>query len=522
MDPQRWIRIESLYHATLKQPPAERAGYLAEACGDEPELRREVESLLACADMELNSPVARGKRWPSGFHLGSYEIIDALGVGGMGEVYRARDLKLKREVAIKTLPEEFTQDSDHVSRFQREAEVLASLNHPNIANIYHLEEQNGSRYLVLELVDGETLAERISRGPIPVDEALPIAQRIAEALEAAHEKGIIHRDLKPANVKITTDGTVKVLDFGLAKAIKSVSSTPALSNSPTMLSGTIPGMILGTAAYMSPEQARGRQADPRSDIFSFGCVLYEMLCGIQAFQSESLSDVLASVMKVEPDFDRLPKNLNSGLYELVRRCLVKLPRNRWQAIGDVRVELERLIADPVGVVSPSVAPGRAFRRLRFITVTLAAALIAALVPATSYFLRHPEEKAAIRVEMPAPGIQPADFPSISPDGQYVAYRAQFAGKSAIWIRPMSEAQAQPLVGTENGTAPFWSPDSRHIAFVADGKLKTTSIFAGGPAATLTPAETDVIGYPGTWNRDGIILFCVARSGPPSLAPILFT
>src|SRR5262249_11739528 len=221
-----------------------------------------------------------------GTQLGSHEIIALLGKGGMGEVYRARDLKLKREVALKILPEEFSRDADRVSRLQREAEVLASLNHPNIAGIHDLAEANGSRYLVLELVEGETLADRSARGPIPVEEALDLARNICEALEAAHEKGIIHRDLKPANVKITPDGKVKVLDFGLAKAMSGTATATTLSNSPTLLSGSMGGMIIGTAAYMSPEQARGREADQRSDVFAFGCVLFEMLSGQQAFQGE--------------------------------------------------------------------------------------------------------------------------------------------------------------------------------------------------------------------------------------------
>src|SRR5215510_4328067 len=242
-----------------------------------------------------------------GTQLSSYEITALLGKGGMGEVYRARDAKLKRDVAIKILPDEFSFDADRVSRFQREAEVLASLNHPNIAAIYDLREANGSRFLVLELVEGETLAERIARGPIPVEETLDIAKSICEALEAAHEKGIVHRDLKPANVKVASDAKVKVLDFGLAKALENIPSNPSLSNSPTLsLAATNAGVILGTAAYMSPEQAKGTDADLRSDVFSFGCVLYEMLTERQAFQGESVSEILAAVLIREPDLNGLP------------------------------------------------------------------------------------------------------------------------------------------------------------------------------------------------------------------------
>jgi len=291
-----------------------------------------------------------------GTQLGSHEITALLGRGGMGEVYRARDLKLKREVAIKILPEEFALDADRISRFQREAEVLASLNHPNIAAIYDVADANQTRYLVLELVEGETLADRIARGPIPAEEAFDIARQICEALEAAHEKGIIHRDLKPANVKLTSEGGVKVLDFGLAKAMSGANTGPiALSNSPTMLSGTMAGMIVGTAAYMSPEQARGREADPRSDVFAFGCVLYEMLTGRQAFQGEDVSDVLASVMKLDPDFGSLPANLNPRLVDLLHRCLARNRKQRWYSIGDVRVELEAIRTSPFKVEEKPVS-----------------------------------------------------------------------------------------------------------------------------------------------------------------------
>src|SRR5215467_13372679 len=281
-----------------------------------------------------------------GSQLGSYEITALLGKGGFGEVYRAKDKKLKREVAIKILPDEFSSNHDRLTRFQREAEVLASLNHPNIAAIYDLAAQGQSQFLVLELVDGETLADRIARGPIPVDEALGIAVQICEALEAAHEKGIIHRDLKPSNVKITPDGKVKVLDFGLAKAMETTVASPALSNSPTLVTGSMGGMIVGTAAYMSPEQARGRTADQRSDIFGFGCVLYEMLSGHKAFNGEDVSDILASVMKVDADFNRLPEQLNPRLADLLRRCLAKNRKERWYAVGDIRIEINSILNEP--------------------------------------------------------------------------------------------------------------------------------------------------------------------------------
>src|SRR5262245_39401890 len=261
--------------------------------------------------------------------LGSYQVLSLLGRGGMGEVYRARDTQLQRDVALKLLPDVFASDPERLARFQREAQVLAALNHPNIAHIYGLEGAGTSRCIVMELVDGETLQERLKRGPIPVEEALAIAKQIAEALEAAHEKDIIHRHLKPANVKITRDGRVKVLDFGLAKALDKSPAPSDFSNSPTLsMAATNAGVILGTAAYMSPEQARGENTDARSDVFSFGCVLFEMLTGQQAFQGKTVSDVLAGVLRVDPDFTALPENPHPRLLELLHRCLCKSPKQR--------------------------------------------------------------------------------------------------------------------------------------------------------------------------------------------------
>src|SRR6516165_6397366 len=277
-----------------------------------------------------------------GTQLGSHEITGLLGKGGMGEVYRARDLKLKREVAIKILPGEFAQDSDRVSRFQREAEVLASLNHPNIAGIHDLQEANGSRFLVLELVEGETLADRLKRGPIPLDEAVPIAKQIVDALEAAHARGIVHRDLKPGNIKRTPEGTVKVLDFGLAKAAQNrLASESGFSNSPTLVSGSMGGVILGTAPYMSPEQARGKPVDPRTDIWAFGCVLYEMLTGQQTVTGETTTDVLAKVLEAQPKCDALPPETSSSIRFLLETALNKDPKQRLQYIGDAKLLLNR-------------------------------------------------------------------------------------------------------------------------------------------------------------------------------------
>ncbi len=294
-----------------------------------------------------------------------FEIIALVGAGGMGEVYRARDTRLGRDVALKVLPDLFAKDADRLSRFQREAQLLACLNHPNIAAIHGLEDAGGVRALVLELVHGETLADRLQRGPMPVAEVVTAARQIADALEAAHEQGVIHRDLKPANVKISPDGNIKVLDFGLAKALESAPAASQLTHSPTLsLAGTFAGVILGTAAYMSPEQAKGLPADQRSDIFSFGCVVFEMLTARQTFQADTLSEMMAAVLLREPDLESLPKDVHPRLVDLVRRCLDKNPRRRWQAIGDVRFELEAIAADPGGLANRSSTPATPARRDR--------------------------------------------------------------------------------------------------------------------------------------------------------------
>ncbi len=275
----------------------------------------------------------------SGAKLGPYEVLTPLGAGGMGEVYRARDTKLGRDVALKVLPEAFANDAERMARFQREAQVLASLNHPNIASIYGLEESGRVRALVMELVEGPTLAQRMQSGAIPLEEALPIARQVAEALEAAHERGVVHRDLKPANIKVTPGGTVKVLDFGLAKALDTEDSASNISNSPTLSAATQAGVILGTAAYMSPEQARGKRVDKRADIWAFGVVLYEMLSGKHAFQGETTSDMLAAVLKSEPDWDALPAGVSPGIRKLLRRCLEKDPKLRLRDIGEARIAI---------------------------------------------------------------------------------------------------------------------------------------------------------------------------------------
>src|SRR5262245_4959290 len=354
-----------------------------------------------------------------GTKLVHYEITAHLGSGGMGEVYQATDTKLGRSVAIKLLPEAFARDAERVARFEREARALASLNHPHIAAIYGLEESADRKLLVMELAEGEMLADRIKRGPLPMDEALNIAKQIAEALEAAHEKGVMHRDLKPANIKVSASGQVKVLDFGLAKAFADDAEDVHLSNSPTLISmaATNAGVILGTAAYMSPEQAKGMKVDRRTDIFSLGAVLYEMLTGKPAFQGESISDILASVLKLEPDWTRLPEDTPAAIRRLLRRCLQKDRNRRLQTAVDIRIEIEEAKADPEAGL-PLVP--RAVPQIRPRVVLASAAVLFALIAAGLAFVHFREARTELpemRTDIVTPATSdPISF-AISPDGR---------------------------------------------------------------------------------------------------------
>jgi serine/threonine-protein kinase len=336
-----------------------------------------------------------------GQNLSHYSIVEKIGKGGMGEVYRAKDQKLGRDVAIKVLPEEFARDTDRVARFQREAKLLASLNHANIAAIHGLEESGGKNFLVLELVEGETLADRIKAGPVPVEEALRLALQIAEALEAAHEKGVIHRDLKPTNIKVTPEGKVKVLDFGLAKAYAGDREEVNLSNSPTLSdAATQQGVILGTAAYMSPEQARGKSVDKRADIWAFGCVLFEMLTGRAAFSGKDVTDILAAVIRTEPEWSSLRSNLHWRLREVLERCLKKDAKDRYHDISDVKVDIQRVSTDPSGVFVQPVTMVEPRTRLRTILPWVAAAIVLGGVIAgiAVWKLRTPETRQVIRLD----------------------------------------------------------------------------------------------------------------------------
>jgi Tol biopolymer transport system component len=466
----------------------------------------------------------------------------------MGEVWRAEDTRLGREVALKVLPPEFAEDPERMARFEREAKVLASLNHPNIATLYGLETvESGpgsgsdsspeprapspdsspkpqapspTTFLAMELVEGEDLSERIKRGAVPADEAIPIALQIAEALEAAHEQGIVHRDLKPANIKLRPDGTVKVLDFGLAKAWETDAGDSSLSVSPTLTQhATAAGVILGTAAYMSPEQAAGKAADRRADIWSFGVVLWEMLTGHKLFDGETVSHVLASVLKDEINLDEMPPEVPARIRELIGRCLRKKPEQRLQAIGEARILLEDYRADPEAFDLATVSTGHpqtaqpTWRR----ALPWAAAAALAFALAASILGRQAPEIQVIRFDVPPPvagrfHLAP-DNPGpavVSPDGTMLAYSARDeTGAVQLWVRALDESEARPMSGTENAQYPFWSPDSKRIGYFSNGKLRVVEA-AGGPPLALCDAGE---GKGGSWGRNGVIVFAPSYNTP---------
>jgi serine/threonine-protein kinase len=465
-----------------------------------------------------------------GTRVGSYQILSALGAGGMGEVYRARDTRLDRDVAIKILPEAFAADAERVSRFQREARVLASLNHPHIAAIYGLEDAEGVKALVMELVEGEDLAKRLARGAVRLDEALPIAKQVAEALEAAHEHGIIHRDLKPANVKVRTDGTVKVLDFGLAKAFDPTGSPSSNATmSPTISRhATQAGILLGTAAYMPPEQAKGKPVDKRADLWSFGCVLYEMLAGHRPFVGETISDVLAKIIERDPDWNALPAKTPRSIRTLLRRCLEKDPRRRLDSAAVARLEIEEASTTPAtnGISVSDV--NRDARAVRWpLWASVAVAVLAAVVGAfTTWTVTRPTpapSPAINRFAITLPPAQPLAFSindrdvAISADGTRLAFTA--GDQAQLMVRAFDQLEAAPLAGIANARAPFLSPDGRWIAFfdrldegvttgpvVQRGALKKVST-SGGPLIVISPLTGASRGA--SWGPDDSIVFATS-------------
>ena len=450
-----------------------------------------------------------------GSRLGVYDITAQIGEGDMGQVFRATDTKLKRRVAIKILPPAVAADAERLARFQREAEVLASLNHPNIAAIYGLEESGGMTALVMELVEGDDLSHRIARGAIPIEEALPIAKQIADALEAAHEQGIIHRDLKPANIKVRADGTVKVLDFGLAKAMEPVAgSSPSLSMSPTLSNhATQAGIILGTAAYMSPEQAAGKPVDKRSDVWSFGVVVLEMLTGHPVFTGETVSHVLASVLKSDPDWTTLPATVPPRVITVLRRCLQKDRKQRARDIGDVSLALEGAFETAAPQTTASAASSAKGGRLAW-TAALAVAAVAVValaIPAVRHLRETPPPETRVEIVTPATD-RPTSF-ALSPDGRQIAFVESGNGESRLWLRPLATTTAQALNGTEGARYPFWSPDGRSVAYFTENALRRLDL-GGGVGGVPETLASVVNGSGGTWSADGVILFASNVSATP--------
>jgi serine/threonine-protein kinase len=514
---QRWRQVEQLYHAALERDAAGRAAFVREACGGDEELRQEVESLLAHdpgAEQLLETPAldVAAEMWAEaplqtlvGRQIGYYQIVSLLGAGGMGEVYQARDIKLMRDVAIKVLPAAFVHHAERLPRFQREARMLAALNHPNIATIYGLEESGGMHYLVMELVQGATLAERIGKGPLPVKEALALAGQIAEALDAAHDRGVIHRDLKPANVKVTPEGRVKVLDFGLARAFARDGGQDV--SEPTLTIATQAGRILGTPAYMSPEQARGRTVDKRTDIWAFGCVLYEMLTGEKLFQGTDVTETLAAVLKQEPDWNRVPAQVR----KLMRRCLEKDPAKRLRGIGDAM----ELVEDAPAPSSDAAKPSR-FGVIGWIAagVLLVVAVVAAWL---AYRGSRPAElKPLVRLEMDVGGDLRSSMglgvgAVLSPDGTRLAYVAW----DRLFTRRLDQSTATELAGTQGGYDPFFSPDGKWVGFFSGGGLKKIPVEGGAP---MTLWNASSIGAGGAWGEDGNIIAALGLAGPLSRIP----
>jgi eukaryotic-like serine/threonine-protein kinase len=514
MKPEQWKEIERLYQASIELQPDRRTRFLAEACADI-EIRREVESLLASRDQGPSfleragvdvaaDIINRNHTEPLiGRTIGHYQVLSLIGAGGMGVVYRARDTRLGRDVALKVLPEEFSRDRDSVVRSEREAKLLASLNHPNIAGVYDLEESEAIRCLVLELVEGETLAERLRRWRIPVAEALVICRQIVEALEAAHEVGIVHRDLKPGNVMITPGGAVKVLDFGIAKRM----ATDASPSSQASVDALSLGVVLGTPSYMSPEQARGKPADKRTDIWAFGCVLYEALTGRRAFEKETVTDTLAAIIEREPDWSALPRATPARVEDLLRRCLHKDPRWRLRDIGDARIEIASDQNQPQRDI-PVVERHVPSKRLVWISSIALLALIAGLL--AMWRLRPEPPLPEIRLEITTPPSADPVSLAISPDGQKLVFVATHEGRSRLWLRSLGSISTRPLEGTDGASCPFWSPNNGSVGFFADGKLKRVDVDSGS-VRELTAA----LACGGTWNADDTILYSLPMFGPIS-------
>jgi serine/threonine-protein kinase len=522
--------VKALFQAALDREPHERAAFLREACGTDAALHDDVESLVrahldagsfaqgpavqALGRSAADALAVAGRVLVAGDRVGPYKILSVLGAGGMGEVYRAHDATLRRDVAIKILPPVFAANPERLARFDREARVLASLNHPHVASIYGLEEAAGGRALVLELVEGETLAERIARGAVPATEALTIARQIADALEAAHEKAIIHRDLKPANIAVTPDGTVKVLDFGVAKLQGSDGSGLDVTQSPALtVGGTREGLVPGTAAYMSPEQARGQAVDKRTDIWAFGCVLYEMLTGRSPFAGATVPDTMAAILEREPDWRLLPEPVTPNIRRLLQRCVEKDPKRRLHDIADARIEIEDATSEPSKPGHTGAKPATPHASPRTLLAWSLTSLVVAFVVATAALWRLKPEPAAtvarFTIAPAADEILP-NFPSvaISGDGARVAYVATRGEQSWLFLRGIAEVESTLVSGSDGAAAPFFSPNGQWVAFFAGGKLKKVSVIGGTPAVVCdAPSQRG-----GAWAPDDTIVFAPLGRG----------
>ncbi len=514
MNPERWRKIESICNSALDMEPDRCRAFLDEACAGDDSLRREVEQLLGLqseAEGFIERPALEGIEGLaasgefgslSGKTLGHYRLGSRLGRGGMGEVFLAEDTSLDRKVALKFLPEVFTGDPARLARFEREAKLLASLNHPNIAAIYGLEQVEGKRFIVLELVEGETLERRLHKKALPMEEALGICRRIAEGLEAAHEKGVIHRDLKPANVMIDAGGDVKILDFGLAKALGDQTKSVADSRSPTITEAmTRPGVILGTAAYMSPEQARGKSVDKRADLWAFGCILYECLAGRRAFEGETITETLAAILKSDPDWQALPETVPSNIRFVLRRCLEKDGNRRLQNAADVRI----LIEDSFDA-GESTKPAR---RSRLAWSLAAAFLVTTLALSLSHFRsKEPAVAEPVRFEIePRTVLDWSGAFAVSPDGRHLAFSGTGAdGRNCVWIRSLGSPEVRPVSGTESERilSIFWSPDGSRIIYASNrdgGALNLYQIPTSGTQDEELLLKTNEHKWPTSWSRD---------------------
>jgi Tol biopolymer transport system component len=533
MDPERWARIKRLFHEARGRPIEEREAVLAAGCSGDEALRQEVRELLARTastagvlqfvdrhELVLGlNPLEAPERSPLiGKQIGPYHVQAMLGAGAMGEVYRARDSKLERDVAIKVLHGAFAADAELRRRLGQEARILASLNHPNIAAIYGLEESDGPA-LVLELVEGETLSERLARGRLPVATALNFARQIVEALDAAHTRSIIHRDLKPANIKITPDGIVKVLDLGIAKALEGRASHADIALSERQSTSTKTGVV-GTAAYMSPEQARGDSVDKRCDIWAFGCVLYEMLTGRRAYSGEHMPDGGASLGPAPPDMDLVPPDTPAGVHRLLRRCFEIDLKHRLRDIADAWGDLQEDAVQPSrgGTVQRHWFRGIGIPVSVLLALAAGAGIALQLRPASSdavigQFVVTPPEQVDFGIGV----IERAPSFAISPDGRLVAFVAteRASGQRALWMRRLGSLHAEPLSGTEGATAPFWRPDGRAIGFFANGMLKKVGLDRSPPVA-LAPVATPLPN--GAWSTRGVIVYSAGlRSGLYSIS-----